>query len=43
MKSINLIRHPEATFYGKVEGDSMEDAGIKNGDIEACLVQDFYL
>jgi len=28
-----LIRHPEATFYGKVEGDSMEDAGINNGDI----------
>ena len=34
----DLIRHPEATFYGKVEGDSMEDAGINNGDIEACLV-----
>ena len=29
----DLIRHPEATFYGKVEGDSMEDAGINNGDI----------
>ena len=29
----DLIRHPEATFYGKVEGDSMIDAGICNGDI----------
>ena len=29
----DLIRHPEATFYGKVEGDSMEDAGINDGDI----------
>lgn len=29
----DLIRHPEATFYGKVEGDSMEDAGISDGDI----------
>ena len=29
----DLIRHPEATFYGKVEGDSMEDAGISHGDI----------
>lgn len=29
----DLIRHPEATFYGKVEGDSMIDAGICDGDI----------
>ena len=29
----DLIRHPEATFYGQVEGDSMEDAGISDGDI----------
>lgn len=29
----DLIRHPEATFYGKVEGDSMIDAGIFDGDI----------
>ena len=29
----DLIRHPEATFYGKVEGDSMEDVGICDGDI----------
>lgn len=29
----DLIRHPEATFYGKVEGNSMIEAGICNGDI----------
>ena len=29
----DLIRNPEATFYGKVEGDSMIDAGINDGDI----------
>jgi DNA polymerase V len=29
----DLIAHPEATFYGKVDGDSMEDAGINDGDI----------
>ena len=29
----DLIRHPESTFYGKVEGDSMIDAGIHHGDI----------
>ena len=29
----DLIRHPEATFYGKVYGDSMEEAGICEGDI----------
>ena len=29
----DLIRHPEATFYGQVEGDSMEDVGICHGDI----------
>lgn len=29
----DLIRHPEATFYGKVEGDSMIEAGICDGDI----------
>ena len=29
----DLIRHPEATFYGEVEGDSMEDVGICDGDI----------
>lgn len=29
----DLIRHPESTFYGRVEGDSMLDAGIHHGDI----------
>ncbi len=29
----DLIRHPEATFYGRVDGDSMIDAGIADGDI----------
>ena len=29
----DLIKHPEATFYGKVEGDSMINAGICDGDI----------
>lgn len=28
----DYIRHPEATFYGDVEGDSMKDAGIFDGD-----------
>ncbi len=39
----DFIRHPEATFYGRVDGDSMIDAGICDGDIavidrsvEAC-------
>jgi DNA polymerase V len=29
----DLIKHPEATFYGRVDGDSMRDAGIDEGDI----------
>ena len=29
----DLIRHPESTFYGRVDGDSMIDAGICHGDI----------
>ncbi len=29
----DLIRHPESTFYGRVSGDSMCDAGINDGDI----------
>ena len=29
----DLIKHPEATFYGCVDGDSMVDAGICHGDI----------
>ncbi len=28
-----LIKHPAATFYGRVKGDSMKDAGISDGDI----------
>ena len=36
----DYIRHPEASFYGDVEGDSMKDAGLFDGDrviIEANL------
>ena len=28
----DYIKHPEASFYGDVEGDSMKDAGILDGD-----------
>ena len=28
-----LIKHPSATFYGRVVGDSLKDAGIEEGDI----------
>jgi len=28
-----VIQHPEATFYVRVTGDSMHDAGIRAGDI----------
>ncbi len=28
-----LVRHPTATFYGRVVGDSMIDAGVEEGDI----------
>ena len=28
----DYIRHPEATFYGDVKGNSMKDAGILPGD-----------
>ncbi len=28
-----LIKHPSATFYGRVKGTSMIDAGINEGDI----------
>ena len=28
----DYIKHPEASFYGDVEGDSMIDAGIFDGD-----------
>lgn len=29
----DLIRHPVATFYGRVVGDSMIEEGIEEGDI----------
>lgn len=28
-----LVRHPSATFYARVTGDSMRDAGVSEGDI----------
>lgn len=28
-----VVRHPEATFFARVEGDSMKDEGITEGDI----------
>lgn len=28
-----LIKHKSATFYAKVKGDSMKDAGIHDGDL----------
>lgn len=28
-----LIKHPAATFFGRVKGNSMQDAGIFDGDI----------
>jgi DNA polymerase V len=28
-----LVRHPSATFFVRVDGDSMEGAGIQSGDI----------
>lgn len=28
-----MIKNPEATFYGEVEGDSMIGIGIEDGDI----------
>ena len=29
----DMIQHPDATFYARVVGDSMKDAGIDQGDI----------
>ncbi len=29
----HLIKHPSATFYGRVKGHSMKDAGIFDGDL----------
>ncbi len=28
-----LIKHPSATFYGRVKGHSLKDAGIDDGDL----------
>lgn len=28
-----LVRHPAATFYGRVTGDTMTDAGVEEGDV----------
>ncbi|MFL0354786.1 LexA family protein [Xanthomarina sp. GH4-25] len=29
----HLIKNPSTTFYGRVKGDSMNDAGIHDGDL----------
>ncbi|MCC6818548.1 MAG: translesion error-prone DNA polymerase V autoproteolytic subunit [Bacteroidia bacterium] len=29
----HLVKHPSATFYGRVKGDSMIEAGIHDGDL----------
>lgn len=29
----HLIKHPSATFYGRVKGHSMKDEGINDGDL----------
>lgn len=29
----HLIKNPSATFYGRVKGDSLKNAGISNGDL----------
>lgn len=29
----HLIKHPSATFYGRVKGDSLKNAGIHTGDL----------
>jgi DNA polymerase V len=29
----HLVKHPSATFYGRVKGDSLINAGIDNGDL----------
>jgi DNA polymerase V len=31
--NLELIRNPDATFFGKVKGYSMKDAGISDGDV----------
>ena len=34
----DMIKNPEATFYGRVSGDSMIEAGICDGDIIVAFV-----
>jgi len=29
----HLVKHPSATFYGRVKGDSLKNAGISDGDL----------
>jgi DNA polymerase V len=29
----HIIKHPSSTFYGRVKGQSMKDAGIHDGDL----------
>lgn len=29
----HLIKHPSATFYGRVKGESLKNAGINHGDL----------
>ena len=29
----HLVKHPAATFYGRVKGDSLKNAGISDGDL----------
>jgi len=29
----HLIKNPSTTFYGRVKGDSLKDAGIHDGDL----------
>jgi DNA polymerase V len=31
--NVELIRNPDATFFGRVKGYSMKDAGISDGDV----------
>ncbi len=31
--NLHVIKHPTATFYARVKGDSMKDRGISDGDL----------
>ena len=33
LNELLVIQHPEATFYVRVGGESMQDAGIDDGDV----------